>query len=62
LAILNSNRPYFYNGSAYHTGAPAINVGQWYMITGVQGTTLDIYINGVLGQSIASNINVTTIM
>jgi hypothetical protein len=60
LAILNSNRPYFYNGSAYHTGAPAINVGQWYMITGVQGTTLDIYINGVLGQSIASNVNVTT--
>ena len=60
LAILNDNRPYFYNGSTYHTGAPAINVGQWYMITGVQGETLDIYINGVLGQSIASNINVTT--
>ena len=60
LAILTDNRPYFYNGSTYHTGAPAINVGQWYMITGVQGETLDIYINGVLGQSIASNINVTT--
>ena len=60
LAILTDNRPYFYNGSTYHTGAPAINVGQWYMITGVQGETLDIYINGVLGQSIASNIDVTT--
>jgi hypothetical protein len=30
------------------------------LITGVQGTTLDIYINGVLGQSLASNVNVTT--
>jgi hypothetical protein len=60
LAILDSNRPYFYNGSTYHESAPALTVGQWYMITGVQGETLDIYINGVLGQSIASNINVTT--
>jgi hypothetical protein len=60
LAILADNRPYFWNGSTYHTAAPILTVGQWYMITGVQGTTLDIYINGVLGQSIASNINVTT--
>lgn len=60
LAILNTNRPYFYNGSTWHTGAPALTVGQWYMLTGVQGATLDIYINGVLGQSIASNVNVTT--
>jgi hypothetical protein len=60
LAILGDNRPYFWNGSTYHTGAPAINVGQWYMLTGVQGETLDIYINGVLGQSLASNLNVTT--
>jgi hypothetical protein len=60
LAILNDNRPYFWNGSSYHTAAPILTVGQWYMITGVQGTTLDMYINGVLGQSIASNINVTT--
>lgn len=60
LAILNDNRPYFWNGSTYHLSAPSINVGQWYMITGVQGSTLDIYINGVLGQSVASNINVTT--
>ena len=60
LAILNDNRPYFFNGSTFHTTASILNVGQWYMLTGVQGTTLDIYINGILSQSIASNINVTT--
>jgi hypothetical protein len=60
LAILNNNRPYFFNGSTYHSGAPILDGGTWYMITGVQGTTLDIYINGVLGQSIATNANVTT--
>ena len=60
LAILNDNRPYFYNGSTYHTAAPILEVNKWYLITGVQGTTLDIYINGVLGQSIATNANVTT--
>ena len=60
LAILNSNRPYFFNGSTFHTNATLLTVGQWFMLTGVQGTTLDIYINGVLGQSIASNVNVTT--
>jgi hypothetical protein len=60
LAILDSNRPYFFNGSTFHTNATLLTVGQWYMLTGVQGTTLDIYINGVLGQSIASNVNVTT--
>ena len=60
LAILNDNRPYFFNGSSYHTAAPILEVNKWYLITGVQGTTLDIYINGVLGQSIATNANVTT--
>ena len=61
LAILSSaNRPYFWNGSVYHQSAPILTVGQWYMLTGVQGTTLDIYINGVLGQSIATNVSVTT--
>ena len=60
LAILNSNRPYFWNGSVYHQASPILTVGQWYMLTGVQGTTLDIYINGVLGQSIVTNVNVTT--
>jgi len=60
LAILNDNRPYFYNGSTYHTAAPILEVNKWYLITGVQGATLDIYINGVLGQSIATNANVTT--
>jgi hypothetical protein len=60
LAILNDNRPYFWNGSTYHTNATPLNVGQWYMLTGVQGTTLDIYINGILSQSISTNVNVTT--
>jgi hypothetical protein len=60
LAILNSNRPYFYNGSTYHTDASVLTVGQWYMLTGVQGETLDIYINGVLSKSIASNRNLST--
>ena len=60
LAILNNNTPYFWNGSVYHQDSPILTVGQWYMLTGVQGTTLDIYINGVLGQSIASDVNVTT--
>ncbi len=60
LAILFDNRPYFWNGSVYHQASPILTVGQWYMLTGIQGTTLDIYINGVLGQSIATNVNVTT--
>jgi hypothetical protein len=60
LAMLNDNRPYFWNGSVYHSAAPILNIGEWYMLTGVQGITMDIYINGVLGQSIASNLNVTT--
>ena len=60
LAIASDNSPYFFNGSSYHSGAPILEVGKWYLITGVQSTTLDIYINGVLGQSIASNVNVTT--
>ena len=61
LAILDDNRPYFWNGSTYHTGAPVISTQTWYMLTGVQGTTLDIYINGVLGQSIATDVNVQII-
>ena len=60
LAILGDNRPYFWNSSVYHQASPILTVGQWYMLTGVQGTTLDIYINGVLGQSIATDVNVTT--
>ena len=60
LAILNNNRPYLWNDSTYHSAAPALTVGQWYMLTGVQGTTLDIYINGVLGQSISSNVNISS--
>ena len=60
LAILNNNRPYFWNGSTYHTAAQVLSTSTWYMITGVQSSTLDIYVNGVLSQSIASDINVTT--
>ena len=60
LAILNDNRPYFFNNLVYHQASPIITVGQWYMLAGVQGTTMDIYINGVLGESIASNVNVST--
>jgi hypothetical protein len=60
LAILNSNKPYFYNGATFHTLTETISTNTWYMITGVQGSALDLYINGVLSQSISSNINVTT--
>ena len=60
LAILSDNRPYFWNGSTYHTAAHVLSTSTWYMITGVQSSTLDIYVNGVLSQSIASDINVTT--
>jgi len=60
LAILDTNRPYFWNGSTYHTAAQVLSTSTWYMITGVQSSSLDIYVNGVLSQSIASNINVTT--
>ena len=60
LAVLDDNRPYFWNGTTYHTDAPALSLNQWYMLTGVQGTTLDIYTNGVLQKSIATNVNVAT--
>ena len=60
LAVLDDNRPYFWNGTTYHTDAPALSLNQWYMLTGVQGTTLDIYTNGVLQKSIATNANVAT--
>jgi hypothetical protein len=59
LAMLN-NIPYFWNGSTYHTTGTQLNSGTWYMITGVQGTTLDVYVNGVLSNSLNSDINVTT--
>jgi hypothetical protein len=60
LAVLNNNKPYFYNGATFHTLTETLSTNTWYMITGVQGSTLDLYINGVLSQSISSNINVTT--
>jgi len=60
LAILNNNRPYFWNGSTYHQSAQILSTSTWYMITGVQSSTLDIYVNGVLSQSLSSNVNITT--
>jgi hypothetical protein len=59
LSILSGNKPYFYNGSTYHTGADAITNGVWYYLTGVQSDTNDIYINGVLSNSINSNVNIS---
>ena len=60
LAILTDNRPYFFNGVVNHNSTPQLSTGVWYMITGVQGITNDLYINGVLAQSIESNVNITT--
>ena len=60
LAILNDNRPYFFNGVVNHNSTPQLSTGVWYMITGVQGITNDLYVNGVLAQSIESNVNITT--
>jgi hypothetical protein len=60
LAILIDNRPYFWNGSTYHQSAQILSTSTWYMITGVQSSTLDIYVNGVLSQSLSSNVNITT--
>jgi len=60
LAILNDNRPYFWNGSTYHQSSQILSTSTWYMLTGVQSSTLDIYVNGVLSQSLTSNLNVTT--
>ena len=54
LAIL-ANKPYFWNGATYHTDADVITNGVWYYLTGVQSDTNDIYINGVLSSSKASN-------
>ena len=59
LAILNDNRPYFFNGVVNHNSTLQLSTGVWYMITGVQGITNDLYINGVLSQSIESNVNIT---
>jgi hypothetical protein len=59
LAMLG-NIPYFWNGSTYHQTGTALSTNTWYMVTGVQGTTLDVYVNGILSNSLESNINITT--
>ena len=60
LAILSSNIPYFWNGTTYHTTGNTLTNGVWYMLTGVQGTTLDIYVNGILNSTIATSPNIST--
>ena len=62
LALLNDNRPYFFNGIVNHDSTPQLSTGVWYMLTGVQGITNDLYINGVLAQngSLNSDVNITT--
>jgi hypothetical protein len=59
LAMLG-NIPYFWNGTTYHQTGIALSAGIWYMITGVQGITLDIYVNGQLSNSLNSDISITT--
>jgi hypothetical protein len=60
LAVLTNGVPYFWNGITYHTTGTLLSTGRWYMLTGIQGTTLDIYVNGELNNSLNSNVNVTT--
>ena len=60
LAVLGTNRPYLWNGSTYHQSSQVLLSNTWYMLTGVQSSTSDIYVNGVLSQSISDNRNVTT--
>jgi hypothetical protein len=60
LAVLTNGVPYFWNGTTYHTTGTPLSTGRWYMLTGVQGTTLDVYVNGELNNSLNSNVNVTT--
>jgi hypothetical protein len=59
LAMLN-NIPYFWNGTTYHQTGITLSTNTWYMITGVQGTTLDIYVNGQLSNSLSSNVSIVT--
>jgi len=60
LAVLGTNRPYLWNDSTYHQSSQVLLSNTWYMLTGVQSSTSDIYVNGVLSQSISDNRNVTT--
>jgi hypothetical protein len=60
LAVLTNGVPYFWNGTTYHTTGTPLSTSRWYMLTGVQGTTLDIYVNGEVNNSLNSNVNVTT--
>lgn len=60
LAVANDNRPYFFNGGTYHSVAPILNVGPWYLLTGVQRITLDIYISGIVGQSRIKNLGLVS--
>jgi len=60
LAINASNKPYFFNSVTSHSNGPVLSTSIWYMITGVQSSTLDLYVNGVLADTIASDVSLTT--
>ncbi len=61
LAILNNGKAYFYDGSTYHTSGSTLNTNMWYMITGVKTlTTNNIYVNGILSDSLLSSNPVPT--
>ena len=61
LAILNTNRPYFYNGSTWHNDAPVLDNNKWYMLTGRQGAGYhDIIINTSIGSTKSGNVQPAT--
>jgi hypothetical protein len=61
LAMLPDGRIYFWDGNVYHTAGGILNINTWYMVTGVKTpTTNDVYINGILSNSLNSNISIPT--
>ena len=61
LAVLSDGRLYFWDGGVYHTNGPILSTGKWYHVVGVKtATTNDIYVNGILGSSLNSNVSVPT--
>ena len=60
LAMLNQ-RLYFWDNNVYHTNGPILSTGKWYHVVGVKtATTNDIYVNGILGSSLDSNVSIPT--
>jgi hypothetical protein len=61
LAVLSDGRLYFWDGGVYHTNGPILSTGKWYHVVGVKtATTNDIYVNGILGSSLDSNVSIPT--